>query len=116
MIGWLFCLCFFLFSTIVIYYLSSLSLDQIDCRNGEDEKEEICGSMPATARCDFNDGDCGFKNMRRQNGVIWRQIKGPTPTDSTGPTRDHSHIKSAIIGDNGKPDDEVKKARRRLSV
>ncbi|XP_031836034.1 anaplastic lymphoma kinase isoform X3 [Nomia melanderi] len=60
-----------------------------DCDDGEDEIPE-CDKIPEHARCNFEDGWCGWKNVPGKP-LNWTLFRGPTPSDKTGPSFDHTY-------------------------
>ncbi|KYN34630.1 ALK tyrosine kinase receptor [Trachymyrmex septentrionalis] len=60
-----------------------------DCPDGEDEARE-CDKIPKNARCNFEDGWCGWVNVP-ERPLNWTLHKGPTPTERTGPSYDHTY-------------------------
>ncbi|XP_033212809.1 ALK tyrosine kinase receptor [Belonocnema kinseyi] len=59
-----------------------------DCADGEDELQE-CDKVPEIAKCNFETGWCGWKNVPGRP-LNWTLHQGPTPTDRTGPSYDHT--------------------------
>ncbi|XP_078052989.1 anaplastic lymphoma kinase isoform X3 [Augochlora pura] len=59
-----------------------------DCADGEDEKQN-CDKIPKNARCNFEDGWCGWKNVPGKL-LNWTLHRGPTPSGKTGPSHDHT--------------------------
>ncbi|XP_018396574.1 PREDICTED: ALK tyrosine kinase receptor [Cyphomyrmex costatus] len=59
-----------------------------DCADGEDELE--CDEIPMNARCNFEDGWCGWTNVPGRP-LNWTLHRGPTPTERTGPSYDHTY-------------------------
>lgn len=47
--------------------------------------------MPMGSRCDFETGWCGWENSGRAM-MAWTRHSGSTPTDKTGPERDHTVV------------------------
>ncbi|XP_011703178.1 PREDICTED: ALK tyrosine kinase receptor isoform X2 [Wasmannia auropunctata] len=60
-----------------------------DCADGEDEALE-CDKIPKNARCNFEDSWCGWTNVP-ERPLNWTLHKGPTPTERTGPSYDHTY-------------------------
>ncbi|XP_019886426.2 ALK tyrosine kinase receptor isoform X2 [Ooceraea biroi] len=60
-----------------------------DCPGGEDELFG-CDKIPEHARCNFQSGWCGWKNVSGRP-LGWTLHSGPTPTDRTGPNLDHTY-------------------------
>ncbi|XP_015594749.1 ALK tyrosine kinase receptor isoform X1 [Cephus cinctus] len=60
-----------------------------DCADGEDELVE-CDKMPEYSRCNFEDGWCGWTNVPGRP-LNWTLHQGPTPTERTGPSYDHTY-------------------------
>ncbi|XP_014669304.1 PREDICTED: leukocyte tyrosine kinase receptor-like [Priapulus caudatus] len=60
-----------------------------DCLYGDDEILATCASMPDGARCDFEQGFCGWLNSIHDD-FEWTRHNGSTPTPETGPTTDHT--------------------------
>ncbi|XP_024885516.1 leukocyte tyrosine kinase receptor [Temnothorax curvispinosus] len=60
-----------------------------DCVDGEDEALE-CDKIPANAKCNFEDGWCGWTNVPGRP-LNWTRHSGPTPTFRTGPNYDHTY-------------------------
>lgn len=46
--------------------------------------------MPFGARCDFENGWCGWQNSGKAI-MDWQRHSGATPTEKTGPDSDHTH-------------------------
>ncbi|XP_033330553.2 anaplastic lymphoma kinase isoform X2 [Megalopta genalis] len=59
-----------------------------DCPDGEDEKQN-CDKIPKNARCNFEDGWCGWKNVSGKL-LNWTLHRGATPSGKTGPSHDHT--------------------------
>ncbi|XP_014612844.1 PREDICTED: ALK tyrosine kinase receptor [Polistes canadensis] len=60
-----------------------------DCVDGEDEGPD-CDKMPPHARCNFENGWCGWRNVPG-NVFNWTLHCGPTPTERSGPSYDHTY-------------------------
>ncbi|XP_012251030.2 ALK tyrosine kinase receptor isoform X2 [Athalia rosae] len=60
-----------------------------DCAYGEDEQLE-CDEVPENARCNFEDGWCGWNNDPSRP-LKWTRQRGPTPNERTGPSYDHTY-------------------------
>ncbi|KAL0123932.1 hypothetical protein PUN28_006035 [Cardiocondyla obscurior] len=60
-----------------------------DCADGEDEDFE-CDKIPENAKCNFEDGWCGWTNVP-STPLNWTRHSGPTPTERTGPNYDHTY-------------------------
>lgn len=60
----------------------------VDCDLQEDELLN-CDKMPLGSRCDFENGWCGWQNTGKAM-MEWSRHLGPTPTDKTGPSYDHT--------------------------
>ncbi|XP_008548464.1 ALK tyrosine kinase receptor isoform X1 [Microplitis demolitor] len=60
-----------------------------DCAEGEDEILE-CDKVPETARCNFENGWCGWANAPNKT-LQWTLHQGSTPTERTGPSYDHTY-------------------------
>ncbi|XP_051176144.1 leukocyte tyrosine kinase receptor-like [Leptopilina boulardi] len=60
-----------------------------DCADGEDELQD-CDKVPETARCNFESGWCGWNNVPGRP-LNWTLHQGPTPTERTGPSYDHTY-------------------------
>ncbi|XP_012145693.1 anaplastic lymphoma kinase isoform X2 [Megachile rotundata] len=60
-----------------------------DCPNGEDEGLD-CDKIPENARCNFEHGWCGWRNVPGRP-LIWTLHQGPTPSEKTGPSYDHTY-------------------------
>lgn len=63
-----------------------------DCDNGRDEDPNMCGLLPEGSFCTFEDGMCGWTNIKEKpdHGFDWIRHSGPSPTINTGPTVDHT--------------------------
>ena len=50
------------------------------------------GRLPKDSVCTFEDGLCGWTNVKdkRDSGLDWTRLKGPSPTENTGPSVDHT--------------------------
>ncbi|XP_022243768.1 leukocyte tyrosine kinase receptor-like [Limulus polyphemus] len=59
-----------------------------DCMEGEDEEQD-CDKVPSNARCTFEDGMCGWTNIKFDDSE-WKLQSGPTPLNHTGPVVDHT--------------------------
>ena len=46
--------------------------------------------IPKNARCNFEDDWCGWANVP-ERPLNWTLHKGPTPTERTGPSYDHTY-------------------------
>ncbi|XP_012522088.2 ALK tyrosine kinase receptor [Monomorium pharaonis] len=60
-----------------------------DCVDGEDEELE-CDKIPKNARCNFENGWCGWTNVP-ERPLNWTLNQGSTPTERTGPNYDHTY-------------------------
>ncbi|KAK1117952.1 hypothetical protein K0M31_015619 [Melipona bicolor] len=60
-----------------------------DCADGEDERDD-CDKMPENARCNFEYGWCGWKNVPGRP-LNWNLHRGATPSEKTGPSYDHTY-------------------------
>eukprot|EP00794_Sanderia_malayensis_P017044 gene17044-18759_t len=60
-----------------------------DCPDGSDEAR-----CPST--CDFESGECGWRNTRIGDRMDWRRHQGKTPSNGTGPPTDHT--KNTTLG------------------
>ncbi|XP_046835258.1 ALK tyrosine kinase receptor isoform X2 [Vespa crabro] len=60
-----------------------------DCADAEDEGLD-CDKMPPNSRCNFEDGWCGWTNLPGSS-LNWTLHCGPTPTERTGPSYDHTY-------------------------
>ncbi|XP_044753291.1 ALK tyrosine kinase receptor isoform X2 [Coccinella septempunctata] len=60
-----------------------------DCEFGEDEMQN-CDQMPYGARCSFEEDLCGWYNYN--DAFQWARHSGATPTNSTGPSTDHTYM------------------------
>ncbi|XP_015429458.1 PREDICTED: ALK tyrosine kinase receptor [Dufourea novaeangliae] len=60
-----------------------------DCANGEDESLD-CDKIPENARCNFERDWCGWRNVP-ERPLNWTLHRGPTPSDKTGPSYDHTY-------------------------
>ncbi|XP_076236265.1 anaplastic lymphoma kinase isoform X2 [Calliopsis andreniformis] len=60
-----------------------------DCADGEDEEAD-CHKIPENARCNFESGWCGWRNVPGRP-LNWTLHRGPTPSDKTGPSYDHTY-------------------------
>ncbi|XP_053974206.1 ALK tyrosine kinase receptor isoform X2 [Hylaeus volcanicus] len=60
-----------------------------DCADGEDEALD-CDKMPENARCNFENGWCGWRNVAGRP-LNWTLHRGATPSDKTGPSYDHTY-------------------------
>ncbi|XP_076300861.1 anaplastic lymphoma kinase isoform X1 [Lasioglossum baleicum] len=60
-----------------------------DCADGEDEKLD-CDKMPENTTCNFEHGWCGWWNVLGKP-LNWTLYSGPTPSDKTGPSHDHTY-------------------------
>ncbi|KAK9885852.1 hypothetical protein WA026_013730 [Henosepilachna vigintioctopunctata] len=63
-----------------------------DCNEGEDERQS-CDQMPYGARCSFEEDMCGWYNDNKL--LEWSRHNGPTPTNFTGPSWDHTYMNSS---------------------
>ncbi|CAH1791155.1 unnamed protein product [Owenia fusiformis] len=67
------------------------------CLYGGDESPELCGDLPASASCSFEDGMCGWKHVtadsdeKDQRQFNWTRHQGKTPSEKTGPSFDHTY-------------------------
>ncbi|XP_020282879.1 ALK tyrosine kinase receptor isoform X2 [Pseudomyrmex gracilis] len=61
-----------------------------DCMDGEDEEEADCDKIPTNARCNFENGWCGWANVPGRP-LNWTLNSGPTPSEKTGPSYDHTY-------------------------
>ncbi|XP_072014818.1 MAM and LDL-receptor class A domain-containing protein 1-like [Amphiura filiformis] len=57
-----------------------------DCGDNSDESETDCAAFNT---CDFEFGICNWEQLLNDE-LDWNLLKGITPTDWTGPTRDHT--------------------------
>ncbi|CAK9818713.1 ALK tyrosine kinase receptor [Anthophora plagiata] len=60
-----------------------------DCADGEDEELE-CDKIPENARCNFEHGWCGWRNVPGRP-LNWTLHRGATPSEKTGPSYDHTY-------------------------
>ncbi|XP_034171879.1 anaplastic lymphoma kinase isoform X1 [Osmia lignaria lignaria] len=60
-----------------------------DCADGEDEERD-CDKIPENARCDFEHGWCGWRNVPGRP-LNWTLHRGATPSEKTGPSYDHTY-------------------------
>ncbi|XP_050480798.1 ALK tyrosine kinase receptor isoform X2 [Bombus huntii] len=60
-----------------------------DCADGEDEDGD-CDKIPENARCNFEQGWCGWKNVP-ERPLNWTLHRGATPSEKTGPSYDHTY-------------------------
>ncbi|XP_017880511.1 ALK tyrosine kinase receptor isoform X2 [Ceratina calcarata] len=60
-----------------------------DCPDGEDERLN-CDKVPVEARCNFEDGWCGWRNLSGRP-MNWTLHRGATPSEKTGPSYDHTY-------------------------
>ncbi|XP_061927825.1 leukocyte tyrosine kinase receptor isoform X5 [Apis cerana] len=60
-----------------------------DCAEGEDEEDD-CDKIPKNARCNFEHGWCGWKNIPGRP-LNWTLHRGATPSEKTGPSYDHTY-------------------------
>ncbi|KAI5620118.1 MAM domain-containing protein 2 isoform X1, partial [Silurus asotus] len=65
------------------------ALDDISLRLGDCELPQDSPLFGAL-HCDFEKGLCGFSQEEERDNSNWVLIRGPTPTSSTGPKRDHT--------------------------
>lgn len=50
----------------------------------------LTDKVPETARCNFESGWCGWNNVPGRP-LNWTLHQGPTPTERTGPSYDHTY-------------------------
>jgi len=55
-----------------------------------DIRKHFADKIPENARCNFEDGWCGWTNVPGRP-LNWTRHSGPTPTDRTGPSYDHTY-------------------------
>ncbi|KOC67358.1 MAM and LDL-receptor class A domain-containing protein C10orf112 [Habropoda laboriosa] len=60
-----------------------------DCADGEDEGLD-CDKIPKNARCNFEEGWCGWRNVPGRP-LNWTRHRGATPSEKTGPSYDHTY-------------------------
>ena len=60
-----------------------------DCADGEDEVAD-CDKIPENARCNFEHGWCGWRNVPGRP-LNWTLHRGPTTSEKTGPSYDHTY-------------------------
>ncbi|KAK9299944.1 hypothetical protein QLX08_007170 [Tetragonisca angustula] len=60
-----------------------------DCADGEDERDD-CDKIPENARCNFEHGWCGWKNVSGRL-LNWTLHRGATRSEKTGPSYDHTY-------------------------
>jgi len=52
--------------------------------------KHFADKIPKNARCNFEDGWCGWTNVP-ERPLNWTLHQGPTPTERTGPSYDHTY-------------------------
>ncbi|XP_072157406.1 leukocyte tyrosine kinase receptor isoform X2 [Bemisia tabaci] len=68
----------------------------IDCPDSDDETQDYCEKTPSFARCSFESGWCGW-HATPHGQLSWRNNSGPTPTQHTGPSVDHTYKNSSGV-------------------
>ncbi|XP_025832818.1 ALK tyrosine kinase receptor [Agrilus planipennis] len=63
-----------------------------DCESGDDESQN-CDKVPYGARCDFEADWCGWMNVGAKE-IAWKRHNGTTPSNKTGPNKDHTYMNS----------------------
>ncbi|XP_054281784.1 leukocyte tyrosine kinase receptor isoform X2 [Macrosteles quadrilineatus] len=62
----------------------------LDCPDGSDERQNCDKVNIEGSRCNFEQNMCGWHN-EEENWMNWTLNSGPTETDHTGPSTDHTY-------------------------
>jgi len=72
------------------FFLLTLNLDSKGMIHIIGQSKNFADKIPEHARCNFQNGWCGWKNVSGRP-LSWILNSGPTPSERTGPSFDHTY-------------------------